>query len=182
MTERQGPVGSDVETRSVARRKRWVEIARDLLLGIVIFGAISWWRGRGVAIGGLPDEELTLLDGSRFRLGGPRAHALLIEVEASWCDVCRMQDGSIAEIAREHDVLVIATQSGDASQVARFAREHGLDGVPIAVDRDGALAARLGVTAFPTMLFVGRDGTVRDVEVGYTTGFGMRARLALASL
>jgi thiol-disulfide isomerase/thioredoxin len=103
-------------------------------------------------------------------------------MEASWCGVCRMEDASIRALAEDHDVLVVASQSGDAAAVRRFAEEHDLDHLRIAVDQDGRLAEQLGISAFPTTIFVDREGRVSDAEVGYTSELGMRARLAWAGL
>ncbi len=162
------------------RRARWIRLARDVAIGLAIVLAIQWWQARGVAPEGLPDVSLTLLDGSTVALAGPRERARLIQLEASWCGVCRMEDATIRSLARDHDVLVVATQSGDAAAVRRFAEEHDLAGLQIAVDEQGALARALGVRAFPTTLFVDREGQIASTAVGYTTWLGMRARLEWA--
>jgi thiol-disulfide isomerase/thioredoxin len=143
---------------------------------------VQWWRALDVAAEGLPDTTLTLLDGTRVQLSGARERPLLVQVEASWCGVCRTEDASIRALAEDHDVLIVASQSGDAAAVRRFAEDHDLDHLRIAVDQDGRLAEQLGITAFPTTLFVDREGHVSDAEVGYTSELGMRARLAWAGL
>ncbi len=165
-----------------ARRKKWRGLARDIGLAALLVLGIQWWRGYGIASEGLPDTTLTLLDGSEVPLAGARARPLLVQMEASWCGVCRMEDQTIRELAEDHDVLVIASQSGDAEAVRQFAEEHDLDHLRIAVDQDGRLASTLGVSAFPTTLFVDREGAVSDAEVGYTSWLGMRARLAWAGM
>lgn len=167
-------------------RPSWQErargIARDVLLALVIFAAVSWWRSRHVLHGALPEETVRLLDGTTVELSGPRERPLLLQFSASWCGVCRAEDGTIRSLAADHDVLLVASRSGDAAAVRRFAEEHQLDRLRIALDEDGRLAARFGVEAFPTTLFVDRAGNVTDVEVGYTTWLGMRARLAWAGM
>ena len=164
------------------RRAKWRGLARDIGIGVLIVLGVQWWRGLGIASEGLPDTTLTLLDGSEVALSGPRERPMIVQMEASWCGVCRMEDQTIRELAEDHDVLVIASQSGDAEAVRRFADEHDLDHLRIAVDQDGRLASALGVSAFPTTLFVDRQGAVSDAEVGYTSWLGMRARLAWAGM
>jgi thiol-disulfide isomerase/thioredoxin len=164
-----------------SRAKR-LGLARDVAIDIALVLGIQWWRGHGVAAEGLPRATLTLLDGSEISLSGPRERPTLVQMEASWCGVCRMEDSTIRTLAEDHDVLVIASQSGDADAVRRFAEEHDLDHLRIAVDEDGRLAEQLGISAFPTTLFVDRDGRVSDAEVGFTSELGMRARLAWAGL
>jgi len=163
-------------------RSRWTGLARDVLIGLAIFAAIQWWRTRDVVSGPVPHETVSLLDGERVELSGPRERPLLLHFEASWCGVCRTVDGTIRSLGTEHDVLVVASQSGDEAAVRRFADEHDLGDLRFSVDEDGRLAQRFGVQAFPTTLFVDRDGNVSDVEVGYTSWLGMRARLAWAGL
>lgn len=163
-------------------RERGKTIARDVLIALAIFAAISWWRSRDVLQGALPDESVRLVDGTEIALGGPRERPLLLQFGASWCGVCRAEDGTIRSLAEDHDVLLVLSQSGDAATVRRFAEEHDLDHLRIVLDQDGSLAARFGVRAFPTTLFVDRAGNVSDVEVGYTTWLGMRARLAWAGM
>lgn len=164
------------------RRAKRLGLIRDVAVGVGLVLAIQWWRAHGVAAEGLPETTLTLLDGSEIALSGPRERPTLVQMEASWCGVCRMEDATIRALAEDQDVLVIASQSGDAAAVRRFAEEHDLDHLRIAIDQDGRLASSLGVSAFPTTLFVDREGHVSDVEVGYTSWLGMRARLAWAGL
>ena len=53
---------------------------------------------------------------------------------------------------------------------------------PDVVDEDNALTKRFRVGVFPTTFVVDGDGDIRDVEVGYTTELGLRARMWLAGL
>ena len=50
------------------------------------------------------------------------------------------------------------------------------------VDSTDALAKRYGIRAFPTSFVLDADEDIRQVEVGYTTEFGLRARMWLAGL
>jgi thiol-disulfide isomerase/thioredoxin len=164
------------------RRQKWLGLARDIGIGVAIVVGVQWWRAHGIAAEGLPSTTLTLLDGTEVPLAGQRERPTIVQMEASWCGVCRMEDATIRALAEDHDVLVVASQSGDAAAVRRFAEEHDLDHLRIAVDEDGRLAAQLGISAFPTTIFVDREGHVSDAEVGYTSELGMRARLAWAGL
>ena len=47
-------------------------------------------------------------------------------------------------------------------------------------DPDGRLAGAWGVHAVPATFIVDTNGEIRFVEVGYTTGLGLRLRLWLA--
>jgi len=104
---------------------------------------------------------------------------VLVYFWASWCPVCRLEQGSVSALLRDHPVVTVAMQSGSAAEVSGYLREHGLDW-PVINDPDGALAARWGVRATPTFFVVDRERAIRFREVGYTSGPGLRLRLWLA--
>lgn len=60
-------------------------------------------------------------------------------------------------------------------------REHELD-FPVVNDPDGSIARAWGVHAVPASFILSPDGQIRFVEVGYTTGIGIRLRLWLAGI
>ena len=72
-------------------------------------------------------------------------------------------------------------QSGTPAEVARVLAERGL-AWPTVVDESGANATRYGLAGVPALAVIDADGRLRTVAVGYTTAFGMRARLWWASL
>ncbi len=122
------------------------------------------------------------LAGTAYTLPAHPGKPVLVHFWATWCPICREDQGSIAAIARDRgDVVTVAMQSGNADEIARYARQQHID-FPVINDPDGALAQRWGVTAVPASFIIGPDGTVRFIEVGYTTGPGLRLRLWLAGL
>lgn len=154
---------------------------RDLAIGIAIIVAVQWWRSKDALSGPIPSITANLVDGSEMALGTPRDAPYILQFSASWCGICRMEDGTIRSLAEDHDVILVESQSGPAASVSAFGREHDLT-MPTIVDEEGTLAARFGVSAFPTTFFVSADGSISDVEVGYTTWLGMRARLLWAGI
>ncbi|MCK7580215.1 MAG: protein disulfide oxidoreductase [Chromatiales bacterium] len=124
--------------------------------------------------------QAPLLNGASFDLAASSAsRPVLVYFWASWCPVCRLEQGSVSALLRDHPVVTVAMQSGSAAEVSGYLREHGLDW-PVINDPDGALAARWGVRATPTFFVVDRERAVRFREVGYTSGPGLRLRLWLA--
>jgi thiol-disulfide isomerase/thioredoxin len=141
------------------------------------------WQRRDVIEGVAPSlPETTLLGESVTRsTEGPT----LVHFWATWCGVCDAMDGNVASVAADHPVITIAVQSGAPEAIVAALAEDGLapEGRPafaVIADPDGSLAARWGVSAFPTSFIVDSSGAIRSVEVGYTTEVGLRARLALA--
>jgi thiol-disulfide isomerase/thioredoxin len=163
---------------SLARR-RWLLVLQLVLFLAVFLGARAWTQ-RDLVAGEAPPIDTVLLDGRPVSLQAYRGRPVLVHFWATWCKVCRLEQAAIQAIAEDWPVLTIALQSGDAMTVQRYLSEHSLSWDTIA-DPDGALAARYGVRGVPSSFVVGPDGGIRYREVGFTTPWGLRARLWLAA-
>ncbi|MDQ3036913.1 MAG: redoxin family protein [Myxococcota bacterium] len=162
-------------------RPRWRRWLLEIVIVIAIVLAIRGWQTRSVAGGPAPSIDAADLSGELVRDVAPRERPVLVHFLASWCGVCEAEEPNLVALARDHDVIAIATQSGDVDQVrAWIDDETDLGEVRVVADPRGTIAARWGVSAFPTSFYVDRSGGVRHVEVGYTTELGMRARMWLA--
>jgi peroxiredoxin len=162
---------------SVWRRlSRW--LAQAALLAAVLLG-VHLWTTRDAVSGAAPAFEAELLDGRRFSLADYRGAPLLVHFWATWCPACRFEQGTVESIARDHQVLTVAMQSGSAAELAKYLAEQDVD-FPVHVDEEGEMAARWGVTGLPTSFVIDGRGRIRHVTAGFTTGLGLRLRLWLA--
>ena len=131
--------------------------------------AASGERLRGLT-GGPLDLTGTLLEGAAFDQAGLAGQVVLVDFWATWCGPC------VAEIPRVRDLydryhdrgfqVVGVSLDDDHDALEAFVADHEIPW-PIIVDaRDeaGGLARRYGITAIPTMILVGRDGTVLSTE------------------
>ena len=158
----------------------WRKRAVELLLFIVLVAGIRAWQQRDMVSGTAPPLSGIMLDGSAYALPAHPAQPLLVHFWATWCSICRMEQGSIDSIAQDHpNTITIAMQSGSAAEVSKHLAAQGLH-FPVVNDADGHLSAAWGVHAVPASFIISPDGKVRFVEVGYTTGPGLRLRLWLA--
>jgi thiol-disulfide isomerase/thioredoxin len=158
-------------TKAARRRK----LAIEVLVVVGIFVAIRLWNGHSVASGQIPSLALTTLDGEHVTLG-ERPNGYVVHFFATWCGVCRAEEGNVAALAEGHEVIAIASQSGGAAEIRSYVDEAGLGAAHVALDPAGTIAEQFGVHAFPTTLYVSRDGTIVTSEVGYTSQLGMRLR------
>lgn len=166
------------------RQKRWVRWTIDLTIVVVVVLAISAWQARNLIDRSepLPPATLVSLDGSTIDLEALNARRTVIYFWATWCGVCSMQSGAIASLSRraadkDLDVISIVMHYQNEEQVRQYVDEHEID-YPVYLGTP-SVAARYNISVFPTVYIVDDELRVRHGLVGYTTGFGLRARLLL---
>jgi thiol-disulfide isomerase/thioredoxin len=170
---------SEQPKRSV--REVLASVARQLLLvGLALF-AVQLYQTRSHPGGAAPEISARLLTGEPIKLGGAGAEPVALHFWASWCGVCKLEEGNVASLAEGGRVITVASRSGSAANVQAYMRARGLS-FPVVLDESGAIAARYGVRAYPSTFFVDRAGGIDASVVGYTTTLGFKLRLWLAGL
>ena len=126
--------------------------------------------GRPLPQVALPEEQGGRVVGTRPLLPGEGRPALVLFVY-SLCPRCLAEAVAVSALARQHGLdLVVVDSPAETSAIAdAYATRLGLSGGSILLDRSGALAVRLGISAYPTLLLVDARGTVRKVWVGETS-------------
>jgi peroxiredoxin len=110
-----------------------------------------------------PDFELEMMGGERFRLSEHKGKIVVLDFWATWCSHCLQ---SMPELVRLHaesagrDVEVIAVNLEESRDAISAMLDRQKWKIPVALDRDGVVAARYGVTAIPQTVVIGRDGSV----------------------
>jgi len=155
--------------------KRWQRrlLEAALILG-VIFGA-QYWQTRGLPEGIAPPLVGVLTDGQTIKVGAGDT-ATLVAFWATWCPVCKAEEGNIVAVAKDHRVIPVAMQSGDAATVLKHLKERGID-LPQLIDADSRHAMNWRVRGVPTHFVVDANGVIRFRVVGYATTWGLKARL-----
>lgn len=109
-----------------------------------------------------------------------RGKVVLVDLWGTWCDPCRRSVPFLVALDGRHrdsglEVVGIAFEKGGVEErrdrLRRFAAEQGIRYLVLDGGEPDDVAESLpGIRAFggfPTTLFVGRDGRVRDIEVGF---------------
>ncbi|MDF2408621.1 redoxin family protein [Aeromonas sp. 2HA2] len=164
------------------RLRRWGKEALWLLLfGVVISTALDLWRSPALPEGS-PLPTLTLQDGTTADLlAMSRDKPLLVYYWASWCAVCRFTTPTVEQLWQDgENVLTVALRSGNTQQLSKGMGKKGLT-FPTHNDERGDLAARWQVSVTPSFLIV-KDGKVVSTTTGWSSGLGLKLRLAWASL
>lgn len=127
-----------------------------------------------------PDFVATGADGSPVRLSDLRGRPVWLSFFSTWCVNCRAEDPDIDRVVREQrdsgsDLAFLAVGVGETpSAIADYLRTAGLS-YPWAADPQESASRRYAVLAFPTHVFLDREGVVRELRIGTLEVDEMRA-------
>ncbi len=160
-------------------RSWWLRWLRDILIAVAVFWAAQWWMARGLFEGRPPPLAGFDLDGRQLSLADYRGAPVLVHFWATWCSICRLEQGSIDSLAEDYPVLTVAMTSGNTETLRDYLRKNDLD-FPVIVDETGELAQRWKVKGVPVSYVIDGRGQVTWAGAGYSSEFGLRARLWFA--
>jgi thiol-disulfide isomerase/thioredoxin len=143
---------------------------------IALFSGLQFFVNRNLVSGAPPPIHGTLLDGRAFAGIDSLKKPAVIYFWASWCGICEAMQGTVRAVVADTPLLTVALQSGEGAEVGEYMKKHGFD-VPVLLDPEGILGKAYGIRGVPAIFIVGQDGTVKSSTVGYTSEWGLRARL-----
>lgn len=158
------------------KSRRWFRVAVEVAVFAAVFFGVRAYQQRDMPRGPAPPIVARTLAGEPFNLAANDGRVTLIHFWATWCPICRSEEGSIAAIAKDYRVVAVAMQSGSDAEVAQHARKQQW---PVAIinDTGSEWVRAYGIRGVPTDVVVDARGDIRSVEVGYTTELGLRLRL-----
>ncbi|MGC9008391.1 MAG: redoxin family protein [Halothiobacillaceae bacterium] len=157
-------------------RSRLLRWSLEALVLLAVIFALRAWHAPKMTSETLPRLIGQTLAGQAVDTVDLAGRGFVVHVWGSWCPICRMELSGMAGLARDVPVVSIAWRSGDDGAVRAFLAGEGVE-LPVVNDPDGRLVAGLGVKGVPLHLVVDGAGRTRFVETGYTTPWGLRARL-----
>jgi thiol-disulfide isomerase/thioredoxin len=107
----------------------------------------------------VPGATALDLEGRHWTLP-PTGRAGVVNLWASWCEPCRAEMPALAQLASSQGdrLHVLALNFKERPETAaRFAARHAI-GMPVLLDREGAIARQWAVRIFPTTLGFAADG------------------------
>jgi thiol-disulfide isomerase/thioredoxin len=153
------------------------EIAIYGVLFILIANVISYLRSPKVEL--KPAFTGQLIDGSTVALEEFAGKPLILHFWATWCSTCRLEAPAIESLSNDYQVVTVAVESGDNSDISAFMEERGYT-FPVLSDPDGSIRRLFKVKAFPTTFILDKNGEIVFTDVGYTSNVGLQARMKLA--
>jgi thiol-disulfide isomerase/thioredoxin len=113
--------------------------------------------------------RLDMLDGRSFDLADHKGRVVVVDFWATWCGPCMQSmplvESVVQEFAGRGVDLIAVNLEEDPEHVKSVAERHKLK-VPVAFDRDSAVAAKYAVTAIPQTVVIDRDGKIARLFVG----------------
>lgn len=161
------------------KQHKWARRSIEVALVLVLLFSFRAYQHRDHPVTPPPING-QLINGESISLQGYQEKPLLVHFWATWCRICVVEQGSIENIAKNYPVLTIAMQSGNRQAMQNYMAENNLS-FAVFNDPTGTVSRSWGVHATPSSFILDRNGEVRFTEVGYTTEWGLRLRLWLAS-
>jgi len=158
------------------RQHKWFRITLQLLLFLGVILSLRAWQSRHNIQGEAPVIVARQLSGEHFDLRAQQSKPLLVHFWATWCPVCKFENSNIASLAKDHQVITIASWSEGEAQVSEYLKKEGLN-LPVIVDENGEWAKVYGVRAVPASFIIDGNSMIQFVETGYTSEMGLRLRL-----
>ena len=115
-----------------------------------------------------PDFQLQTLDGQALRLSDFQGKPVLINFWATWCGPCQLEMPLIQKYYEKHspDLIVLAINNDQPlAAVQEFVDQMKLS-FPVLLDPGAKVEDQYRIRAFPTSLFVNREGVIRYQHIG----------------
>lgn len=157
------------------------------ILALAFLAAVLWYRGWQPGPGGMREDSSPVSPGAGPRMAPPFTLAdtsgnrissslfsgkpVVINFFATWCPPCRQEIPGFVEVYNKYrgsgfELVGISLDSDTKRELPAFMMENGI-GYRILMGDIATARAYGGVTTIPTTFFVGKDGRIRNVHVGY---------------
>lgn len=157
------------------------EVLITVVIAFVIINVIGYFRKPDLSFTSLPSLTIPMVDETYFQTSDYHDKPLIIHFWATWCPTCKLEIGNFNTIGEEYNLINIAVQSGSNEDLKKFMAEKDLD-FPLINDRNGVLAKKFSINAYPTTLIFDKEKKLAFSEVGYTSTWGIKLRMWWLSL
>ena len=164
-------------------KKGWISRLKSITTYVLFFLVIGWgvdlWRAQDLVSGNAPKLTAVSIQGESIDLFAmSQEKPVLVYFWATWCSVCSTVSPSVDFVSDGYQVVTVALNSGPDERVKRYlgAKDYGFT---VVNDEKGLISRQWGISVTPT-LFVINKGKISSITTGFTSPFGMWARLLLS--
>ncbi len=152
----------------------------SLAFFIIVFVAANIWSTRNHPSGAAPSFNILDLNGTSHSFEfNNNSQPVLLHFFATWCPICELENDTLNSIAKDHQIIVIAMQSGHANDIKQYQQEHQLS-MTIYNDETGRVSKLYNVTGVPTSFIINPQGDITSSTIGFASELGLRFRLWLS--
>ncbi len=155
------------------------EIVTFFIFMTILANIISLYKSSDLNKEALQNISITLLNQEQYSY--PENKPILIHFWATWCPTCKLEASNIQTISEHFDVLSIAVNSGDNSDIKKYMYDHDLN-YKVLNDTNGFFAKEFNIAAYPTTFIYDKNRNLIFSEVGFTSTLGLWLRMWWASL
>jgi thiol-disulfide isomerase/thioredoxin len=119
-----------------------------------------------------PDFSLQTLDGKSFKLSDQKGNVVMLDFWATWCPPCRESLPHVQKVATDpalakKGLKVYGVNAQETADTIKpfMAKNKYTFSVPM--DAGGSTMQAYLIQGIPTTIIVGREGTIKDVFIGY---------------
>ena len=102
----------------------WKKLALEILLIVIVIFAVRAYQQRETITGDAIPLSGQLIDQSHINWQAYKGKPLLLHFWATWCPVCKIEEGSIQSISEDYNVLTVSSWSDDTET---YLKEKGLN-------------------------------------------------------
>ncbi len=150
------------------------------LVFIAIFQLMSWFKQSDM----LPDQYSTVteqfilptIDDKTIALQSNKRNTI-VYFFAPWCGICDVSIANLESVSKRNhniDVIAVALDYSDKSEVLRFIQKHQLS-FPV-VYGNSQVKNAYKITAYPSYYVLDEESTVISKSMGYSTELGLYLR------
>ena len=118
------------------------------------------------------DFEVTLSDGTTFKLSEQRGKAVLVNLWATWCPPCRAElkqvQKQIIDRFAGRDFVFLPISRGETREAVEKFREMQRYTFPMGLDPERKIYSLFATATIPRNFVIAKDGTILACETGYS--------------
>ncbi|MCW8933736.1 MAG: redoxin family protein [Gammaproteobacteria bacterium] len=161
----------------IVKKNTLLKIVLQIIIVLVVYFSIRAWQSVGNIQGLAPVILATSLNNEKIDSRDFQDKPLLIHFWATWCPICQFENDNIENIAKDYQVISIASWSEGTAEVRKYLKDEHLNLPIVIVDEDAEWAKVFAVKGVPTSFIVDKKGVIQFIERGYTSEMGLRFRL-----